>query len=73
MDFYEDNHIYSNPQQLMVVALHDGEKPPFAEAVIKDEPKKSEAVGINIEGIGDRNIPIAGRGREFLLPQGREE
>ncbi len=33
MDFYEDNHVLGTPQQVMVVALRDGEKPPFAEAV----------------------------------------
>jgi len=32
MDFYEDNHVLGTPQQVMVVALRDGEKPPFAEA-----------------------------------------
>ncbi len=30
MDFYEDNHVLATPQQVMVVQLRDGEKPPFA-------------------------------------------
>ena len=33
MDFYEDNHVYANPQQVMVVQLQAGEKPPFADPV----------------------------------------
>ena len=31
MDFYEDNHILSNPQQVMAVQLQAGQKPPFVE------------------------------------------
>jgi tricorn protease len=31
MDFYEDNHVLGTPQQVMVVQLKDGEKPPFAD------------------------------------------
>ena len=32
MDFYEDNHVIATPQQVMVVQLRDGEKPPFRRA-----------------------------------------
>jgi tricorn protease len=41
MDFYEDNHILSTPQQVMVVQLRDGEKPPFA----ADAAEIAEAAG----------------------------
>src|SRR5208283_1143720 len=31
MDFYEDNHVVSKPQNVMVVQLKNDERPPFAD------------------------------------------
>ena len=58
MDFYEDNHVISSPQKIMVVALRNGEKPPFADSV-KDAPEiKSKEFRIDIEGISNRTYPL---------------
>lgn len=59
MDFYEDNHVYSNPQQVMTVQLLDGEKPPFAEAITVPPAKASQdSFRIDLKGIQKRVFPV---------------
>ncbi|HLP15453.1 MAG TPA: S41 family peptidase [Bacteroidota bacterium] len=43
MDFYEDNHIESNPQQIMAVQLKAGQAPPFADQTEKQTPETTGA------------------------------
>ena len=74
MDFYEDNHIYSNPQQIMCVMLHDGEKPPFMEKVTSDEAKKSDDFRIDVEGLQQRAYPLpVDAGNYFYLKAGKNK
>ncbi|MEI8356044.1 MAG: tetratricopeptide repeat protein, partial [Deltaproteobacteria bacterium] len=45
MDFYEDNHVVSAPQQVMAVQLHAGEAPPFADAAPAAKNGAEKAAG----------------------------
>ncbi|MCU0287514.1 MAG: S41 family peptidase, partial [Acidobacteria bacterium] len=74
MDFYEDNHIISAPQQIMAVQLQSGQEPPFAEKdgeenaapPKKDDNKKgakdakdlSSAIVIDNDGISLRTFVV---------------
>jgi tricorn protease len=60
MDFYEDNHVIATPQQVMVVQLRDGEKPPFAGESSANEEKKgnAEPFRIDTEGLAKRTYPL---------------
>ena len=74
MDFYEDNHIESNPQQIMVVQLQNGLKPPFLEPVMKDEPKPSDYFKIDLAGIESRTYPLpVPAGNYFYLKAGNDK
>jgi len=75
MDFYEDNHIIATPQQVMVVQLRDGEKPPFAEGGTAEKAEKkaeAEPFRIDIEGLQKRTyaLPTAA-GNYFYLRAGK--
>ncbi len=73
MDFYEDDHVISDPQKIMVVQLQDGLKPPFAETVEKDEPKASSDFKIDIDGIKLRTYPLpVASGNYFYLKAGND-
>lgn len=71
MDFYEDNHIESTPQQVMVVQLRADNTPPFEEPVSKSEKKSDEALRIDFEGIKTRTYPLPiEAGNYFYLKAG---
>jgi tricorn protease len=75
MDFYEDNHIIATPQQVMVVQLRDGEKPPFADGGTGEKVEKKgepEPFRIDIEGIQKRTFPLpVSAGNYFFLKAGK--
>lgn len=77
MDFYEDDHVVATPQQVMVVQLRDGEKPPFAEnpdTEVKEKKEKgaAEPFRIDIEGIQKRTFPLPVQpGNYFFLKAGK--
>ncbi|HVP89884.1 MAG TPA: S41 family peptidase [Terriglobales bacterium] len=74
MDFYEDDHIIATPQQVMAVALRDGEKPPFAGPAPAREEKKAEAepFRIDAEGLAARTYPLpVPAGNYFYLKAGK--
>ncbi len=71
MDFYEDNHVIPAPQQVMVVQLQAGLKPPFEDSVDKEEPKASDAFHVDLEGIQQRTFPLpVPSGNYFFLKAG---
>jgi tricorn protease len=74
MDFYEDNHVIATPQQVMVVQLRDGEKPPFAgDGPAKEEKKgEPEPFRIDTEGLAQRTYPLpVPAGNYFYLKAGK--
>jgi tricorn protease len=73
MDFYEDNHVLSAPQQVMVVQLRDGEKPPFAADAVKAEKKaEAEPFRVDTEGLLRRTSPLpVPAGNYFYLKAGK--
>ncbi len=71
MDFYEDDHVIDTPQEVMVVQLQSGLKPPFAGPVEKDEPKASDKFRIDLDGIESRTYPLpVPPGNDFYLTAG---
>lgn len=58
MDFYEDNHIESTPQQIMCVQLRADDTPPFEEPVTKVDQKSDGALRIDFDGIKTRTYPL---------------
>jgi tricorn protease len=72
MDFYEDNHVYPTPQQVMVVQLRDGEKPPFAaDGGVKTDPK-ADPFHIDPDGLLKRTYPLpVPAGNYFYLKAGK--
>lgn len=73
MDFYEDNHVYGNPQQIMCVALQDNQKPPFADPVGK-ETAAGDDNKIAIDGIQSRVYPLpVDAGNYFYLKAGKNK
>ncbi|HLP58016.1 MAG TPA: S41 family peptidase [Candidatus Deferrimicrobium sp.] len=62
MDFYEDNHVLGNPQQVMAVQLQAGQEPPFIEKdeeTVETPAKKDPATGvIDIDGISTRTFVV---------------
>jgi tricorn protease len=75
MDFYEDNHVIATPQQVIVVQLRDGEKPPFTDGAPVEKADKKiepEPFRIDIEGIQKRAFPVpAAPGNYFFLKAGK--
>ncbi len=72
MDFYEDDHVIANPQQVMVVQLQNGLNPPFDQAVTKNEPKASVKFRIDLDGIQKRTYPLPVEpGNYFYLKAGK--
>ena len=73
MDFYEDNHVIATPQQVMVVQLRDGEKPPFAPGGDNVEKKgEPEPFRIDTDGLMKRTYPLpAPAGNYFYLKAGK--
>ena len=77
MDFYEDNHVISAPQQVMVVQLQAGEKPPFSDdggEAKADEKAQSEPFRIDTEGLLTRtySLPVE-PGNYFFLKAGKDK
>ncbi len=71
MDFYEDNHIESTPQQVMCVQLRADDTPPFEEPVTKTEKKSDNQLRIDFEGIKTRTYPLPiEAGNYFYLKAG---
>ncbi len=74
MDFYEDNHVISNPQQVMVVQLQAGNAPPFDENVDEKEKKETAtpgAIKIDLDGLMERTFPLPiPAGNYFFLKAG---
>ncbi len=71
MDFYEDDHVIDAPQQVMAVQLQAGLKPPFDDAVDKDEPEPSSTFRIDLKGIELRTYPLpVPAGNYFYLKAG---
>ena len=71
MDFYEDNHIESTPQKIMLVQLQAGQKPPFEESTLKEESDKLSNTGIDTDGIIKRTYPLpVDPGNFFFLKAG---
>lgn len=81
MDFYEDNHVISHPQQVMVVQLRADEKPPFVDSLDRKESVESDKetsqpveVKIDMEGIRSRTYPLPVKaGNYFYLKAGRDK
>lgn len=77
MDFYEDNHVISDPQQIMAVQLRAGEKPPFAGGNGQPEKKEAKEPGpfrIDLEGLASRTYPLPVKaGEYFFLKAGRDK
>jgi len=72
MDFLEDNHILSAPQQVMVVQLQDGEKPPFAEKVDGEKLSPVVPFRIDTENLQKRTYPLpVPAGHSFFLNAGK--
>jgi tricorn protease len=74
MDFYEDDHVLATPQQVMVVQLRDGEKPPFAPGGPVKEEKKAEPepFRIDTDGLMKRTYPLpVPAGNYFYLKAGQ--
>jgi tricorn protease len=72
MDFLEDNHILSSPQQVMVVQLQDGEKPPFAEKAENEKPAAADPFRIDTENLQKRTYPLpVPAGQLFFLSAGK--
>lgn len=72
MDFYEDNHVYPNPQQIMAVQLRDGEAPLFSESVKAADKKQDETVKIDTDGLLKRTYPLpVPAGNYFYLKAGK--
>ncbi len=71
MDFYEDNHVVSNPQNVMVVQLKDHERPPFADTS-SGTKTKGGSFRIDLEGLKERTYPVPGlSGNYFFLRAGK--
>jgi tricorn protease len=74
MDFYEDNHVLGTPQQIMVVQLRDGDKPPFADAAAETAaafavPAAPASAAKPAAGPEILKIDVAGlQKRTFALP-----
>jgi len=74
MDFYEDNHVLATPQQVMVVQLRDGEKPPFAGEIGTKPDKKAEPepFRIDTDGLVKRTYPLpVPASNDFYLKAGK--
>jgi tricorn protease len=77
MDFYEDNHVISAPQEIIVVQLRAGEKPPFADdAGAEEEETKPapEPFRIDAQGLMTRafRLPVK-PGNYFYLKAGKDK
>ncbi len=74
MDFYEDNHVYQTPQQVMAVQLRAGEAPPFTgEPGEKPDPKAAPVpFRVDAEGLVERTFPLpVPPGNYFHLKAGK--
>ena len=73
MDFYEDNHVETNPQQVMAVQLIAGEKPPFADPVALTAAKATaDPFRIDLRDIQKRIFPLpVPAGNYFFLKAGK--
>jgi tricorn protease len=72
MDFYEDNHVVAAPQQVMVVQLRAGEKPPFAESEPAEEKGTAEPFRIDLDSLQQRTFPLpVAAGNYFYLKAGK--
>jgi tricorn protease len=70
MDFYEDNHVLSAPQKVMIVQLHNNEPPPFDDTVA-EKKTESEGFRIDLADIHSRITPLpVPAGNFFFLKSG---
>ena len=71
MDFYEDNHVISTPQNVMVVQLKENERPPFSDTTTGTRPKGGP-FSIDLNGLKQRTYAIPGlSGNYFYLRAGK--
>ena len=71
MDYYEDNHVLSAPQKVMIVQLHDNEPPPFDETAVEKKPG-SEEFHIDLANIRSRITPLPVTAGNYFFPQSRK-
>jgi len=70
MDFYEDNHVMTAPQQVMVVQLNKDDAAPFFDS-LKAPVDTKGIVKIDFENIGKRTYPLPVKaGNYFYLKAG---
>jgi tricorn protease len=71
MDFYEDDHVLSSPQNIMVVQLKENERPPFVDTSSSVKPKAGP-FRIDLNGLKKRTYAIPGLfGNYFFLKAGK--
>jgi tricorn protease len=72
MDIFEDNHVISNPVQVMVVSLKAGQKPPFEKDSAGDKKAGIGPFRIDRAGIDKRVFPLPVKaGNYFFLKAGK--
>ncbi|MEI6667049.1 MAG: S41 family peptidase [Acidobacteriota bacterium] len=72
MDIFEDNHVISNPVQVMVVQLKAGQKPPFEKASAGEKKAEAGPFRIDLAGIEARVFPLPVKsGNYFFLKAGK--
>ena len=72
MDIFEDNHVISDPVQVMVVQLRAGQKPPFEKASPGDRKPEPAPFRIDLAGIEKRVFPLPVKsGNYFFLKAGK--
>ncbi len=72
MDFYEDNHVLSAPQQVVAVQLRDGEAPPFSAEAAASAKADPGPFRIDLEGLRQRSYPLpVAAGNLFYLKAGK--
>jgi tricorn protease len=72
MDVFEDNHVISDPVQVMCIQLEAGRKPPFFKPAQDTAAKKQEPFRVDLEGIRDRTFALpVDAGNFFFLKAGK--
>ena len=72
MDIFEDNHVISNPVQVMVVSLKAGQQPPFEKDAAGDRKAGIGPFRVDLAGIDKRVFPLPVKsGNYFFLKAGK--
>jgi len=72
MDIFEDNHVISDPVQVMAVQLKAGQKPPFEKSATGDTKAESGPFRVDLTGIEKRVFPLPVKsGNYFFLKAGK--